>query len=89
MVTGKKTVVLPPGYLHNFELADDHTSFKAGPVVSWAPATHSHGAVSVGDHIVKINGKDTRRMTALDATRMLHTKRYRERVVCLSFWFHE
>ena len=68
MVTGKKTVVLLPGYLHNFELADDHTSFKAGPVVSWAPATHSHGAVSVGDHIVKINGKDTRRMTALDAT---------------------
>ena len=89
VVTGKKTVVLLPGYLHNFELADDHTSFKAGPVVSWAPATHSHGAVSVGDHIVKINGKDTRRMTALDATRMLHTKRHRERVVCLSFWFHE
>ena len=89
MVTGKKTIVLPPGYLHNFELADDHTSFKAGPVVSWAPATHSHGAVSIGDHIVKINGKDTRRMTALDATRMLHTKHHRERVVCLSFWFHE
>ena len=49
VITGKKTIVLPPGYLHNFELADDHMSFKAGPVVSWAPATHS-GGVSIGDH---------------------------------------
>ena len=86
MVTGKKRICLSPGYLHNFELTDDPTSFSSGPVVSWAPASNnSHGAVCIGDHVVKVGGKDTRRMTALDVSRLLHTKRHKERVVTLSF----
>lgn len=86
MVTGKKRITLTPGYFHNFELTDDPTSFSAGPVVSWAPATNnSHGVVCIGDHVVKVGGKDTRRMTALDVSRLLHTKRHKERVVTLSF----
>lgn len=86
MVTGKKRIVLPPGYLHNFEITDDPTSFSAGPVVSWVPATNNtQGAVGIGDHVVKVNNKDTRRSTALDVSRLLHTKRHKERTVWLSF----
>ena len=87
MVTGKKRISLPPGYLHNFELTDDPTSFSSGPVVSWcAPSSNSsQGAVCIGDHVVKVGGKDTRRMSALDVSRLLHTKRHKERVVTLSF----
>lgn len=86
VVTGKKRICLSPGYLHNFELTDDPTSYCSGPVVSWAPACNSsHGAVCIGDHVVKVGGKDTRRMSALDVSRLLHTKRHKERVVTLSF----
>jgi len=79
----KKTfeVVVPPGALtFNLGAADDK---KLGPVVTWIHPESQDG-ISMGDHVIRVNGRCTENMPLVAVVKLLEKNKSKSRMISFS-----